>query len=260
MDMQTEHIDDLVEGYALGALDVTDRTWVEHHAAECPPCEQQIRTAEETAHFLSFAAAPVVPPLTCKRKLLERLERERFLSSPGRRGRAALPLATWATVATVTLLVLTGAWGMRMQNQLTQAQTELALAQNEIGKMRTQMTQFASYDETIAQADAVRELQGMGAATGAQAKAYMTPGQNEALLVISGLPPLPANQFYKVWVARDTEQAPLNAFNLEQAQSAARIAIRPPRPMDWYTAIMVTVETDPNTTTPSNTTVLQGNL
>jgi anti-sigma-K factor RskA len=112
MEMHAEHIEDLAEGYALGALEPNERTLVEEHVAVCPPCKQHVNGIADTAHMLALVAPPVVPPLSCKRKLMEKVAREQFLATPSRQGRLARAVSMWATVATIAF-VMTGAWAIR---------------------------------------------------------------------------------------------------------------------------------------------------
>lgn len=263
MGMQTEHIDDLAEGYALGALDPSARTTVEDHLAVCPPCAQHVRTLEDAAQMLGFVAAPAAPPLRCKRNVLEKIEREQFLATPTRRSRPALSAGLWASFATVALVMMS-MYTVSMQRQLTatrseaeQARAELASAQAILGSMQSELVQYTSLDQAIADGRELRKLSAENA--NAKGVTLMSPGKNEAWVVISGLPPLPSGQAYQVWVARGEEQQPLTVFNVTN-QPTLRVKIVPPEPMDRYEAIMITVEDARGATKPSERTVLSGNL
>jgi len=253
MKMHTEHIEDLVEGYALGALEPGERVHVEAHAAECPPCERQLRSTEATAHMLAFAAQPIAPPSRCKRRIMEKLEREQFLSTPTRRARTRLSSSTWTAFAAVTLLMMTGMWTFNTQRQLTRMRDEIVSTKAQLTTMNAQMTELS---ELLTTAEAVRSLRGRDVQ--AVGKTYMKPGSNQAVLVISGLEPLPPGKTYQVWVAREGLQQPLSVFSPQQ--STSYVEITPPEPMDRYKAIMVTIENSGGATTPSDQTVLEGDL
>lgn len=279
MKTQTEHIDDLVEGYALNALEPAERAQVEQHVAVCPPCERMLRAIENTAHMLGFVARPVAPPQHCKRQLLEKIERERFLATPTRPARGLGAPTVWAAVAAVALVMLSGAWSMRLQQQLArtrdeliQARNERSTAQTEVAQMHSQMAsvqnasatmqsqiaEFTGLEDTLASTEAVRTLQGRGTAATAAAKTYMKPGSKTAVLIIKNLPPLPANKAYQVWVARGNEQQPLTVF--QASEPVMYVKLTPPEPIDRYQAIMVTVEDASGAQKPSSDTVLFGNL
>lgn len=255
MDMHTEHIDELIEGYVLGALEPSERKRCEQHAAVCPPCGQQVRTAEETAHMLAFAAVATPPPITCKRKLMDRIERELFLASPTPRTRTMPPIAVWAAVAAVALFLMTGGWSFNLQRQLTRTREELAITRSE---QATAQAQLSALGDLLRDPEAIRTLRGQGEAVRAGAKTYMKAGDPDAMLVVWGLPDLPPGKVYQVWVARGDEQQPLDKF--VYGSTTTYIHIAPPEPMDRYQEIMVTVEDAPGATRPSDQTVLAGDL
>jgi hypothetical protein len=257
--MQTEHIEEFAEAYALGALDQTERAWVELHADACPACRRLLMRAEDTAHLLVLAVPPVAPPAHCKRKVLERVEREHFLATPARRSRMHLPYVAWTTVAMLTLLLaFGGAWMFNMHRQLAHLRAEAALHQAEVELMRTSIAGFVSLDNAVSNAKAVRSLEGEGLVAKAMAKMYMNPGRHKAVLEIMGLPQLPPGQIYQVWIARDDSQRPLMMFNM--TEPVIRFEIESPEPVDRYEWVMVTVEDADGATQPSNRIVLAGDL
>lgn len=258
MDMQTEHIDDLIAGYALGALDETERARCEQHTAVCPPCRQEANATHEIAQMLAFTAAAVPPPISCKRKLLSKIEREQFLAAPTRRPRTQPSIATWMAFASFALLMMTGGWGMSLQRQLTQTRASLASLSAEAQTMRTQIAESPRIEAAFRNTETIRVLQPQGKIVSCGAKTYMKTGENDAMLVVWGLPRLEEGKVYKIWVAREDQQQPLTAF--AEAESTHMISISPPEPMDRYQNIMITVEDDPAVTQPSEETVLLGDL
>lgn len=277
MDRQTEHIEELVEGYALRALAPDEYQQVEQHVAVCPPCRQQLRQTQDAAHFLAFAAPAVAPPPRCKTRVLDKIAREQFLATPSRPRRTIGVAPVWAAFAAVTLML--GMWSMTLQrdlsrtrSQLAQLQTErnteqtamaqmqaqIGLAQGERDVMQTQLAQLAGVETALQGEEVTRTLQGQGDAASAVAVTYMKPGVNTALLVAKNLPALPADKTYQVWVARNDLQQPLITF--KPAGRETYVTIAPPEPMDTYTEIMVTIENAAGARTPSAETVLAGRL
>jgi anti-sigma-K factor RskA len=267
MGMHTQHVDDLIDEYALGILDPRDRDNVEQHVQACPPCRRAAEQTEEAAHLLAFAAPPVTPPNRCKLRLMEKVEREQFLATPTRRrsslGRAAL----WANLAAFAALLVVGVWAVNLQNQINRirveaaaAQTQAALISRENVQLQTQVAAFEDFDQIMARSAAVRYLNGVGPAASATAETYMTPGENTALLVVRNLPELPAGKTYQVWVARPDMQQPLSTFAVDSPDELVKVKIAPPEPMDTYQEIMVTVEAAGGAATPSDETVLAGEL
>ncbi|MDP9310925.1 MAG: anti-sigma factor [Chloroflexota bacterium] len=264
MEMHAEHIEELAEGYALGALAPGERVRVEQHIAACPPCKRHIDSVEDTTHMLAFVATPVAPPPRCKLKLMEKVAREQFLQTPTRRSRTVNAMSMWAAVATVAF-IMSGAWSMRLQQQLSevtgaqnQIQGQLASMQTERATMTAQIAQLTTLESVVAAAEAVRSLHGAGSAANASAKTYMTPGKNEAVLIVHNLPQLPPGKIYQVWVARPELQQPLTMFN--PVDTTEPVPLQPPEPMDSYNWIMVTIEDAAGAQQPSKDTVLFGEL
>lgn len=245
-----EHIEELIEGYALDALEPEERSIVDQHTSICPPCRKQLHVTEDAVHMLGFVATPIAPPGHCKRKLLEKIEREQFLHTPTRRSRTAAPFSAWATVAALVLFMATGVWGVSLQRQIGRMSNDMARARNEIAEL----------EGMLAEVQAIRPLKGEGQSQFAVANTFMKPGSNKALLVIRNLPPLSPGQTYQVWVARDGMQEGLTTFNPPPADDTIQVAIEPREPMDHYKWIMVTIEESQGADHPSEQQALFGDL
>lgn len=68
-----EHVDDLIVGYALGALEPDEQLAVERHAAYCPRCARLLAETRRTAAMLPFVAAPAAPSPDVKAALFTRI-------------------------------------------------------------------------------------------------------------------------------------------------------------------------------------------
>jgi hypothetical protein len=68
-----EHVDDLIAGYALGALEPDERLAVERHAGYCPRCARLLAETRRTAAMLPFVAAPAAPSPDVKATLFSRI-------------------------------------------------------------------------------------------------------------------------------------------------------------------------------------------
>ncbi|MCI0727860.1 MAG: zf-HC2 domain-containing protein, partial [Chloroflexi bacterium] len=134
-----EKIEELLEAYALGALEPDERQLVERHLSDCPKCRQLLAEYEEMVAMLPEALAAVSPqqaPDTLKAELLRRLESD---SQATERGPAARPVSPerdggrqWAwrrppwwrlqliTAAFAILLVVSLVWGIRLNVALAQ--------------------------------------------------------------------------------------------------------------------------------------------
>lgn len=246
-----EHQTDQVEAYALGVLEPPAQASFETHIAECTDCRQLAQTTEETAHMLALVAQPAAPPLRCKRMVLGRIEREQFLRSPTpRRATRRVPLSTWTAIAAVCALMLTGGWAWSLQTQLAQLQNTVALQATQTAQMQQSLGQVINYTTDGEQVCLMQHAN-------AKAKCLARPGENQALMVVSGLAPLPAGQTYQVWLANDQHQAPLSIFNTKP-DGSAEVPVAPREALDQFDAVMITVEQAGGSQTPSKQQVLAG--
>ncbi|MBA3825090.1 MAG: zf-HC2 domain-containing protein, partial [Ktedonobacterales bacterium] len=70
---ENRHIDDLLDAYALGALEPYEVAEVEAHLEGCASCRQSAARARATAQHLLLAAPAVQPPAALRAKVLARV-------------------------------------------------------------------------------------------------------------------------------------------------------------------------------------------
>lgn len=254
---------ELIVGYVFGILEPAETQQVELLAAKDAAIRAEIQTLQAEIHRLALLATPVNPPPSLKRGLMERVAARpptpaRSLSRP-----AAL---LWAAV--LALVLGLGGWNvsLRQQNSQLQAQkVELELAlrnaqdSNKILAREAQMGDVAV--AFLASSDTTsRALESTSAAPGAAGTMYMQPGNSDAVLVIDGLQPLPADKKYQFWLARSGQSPiPSDTFDVD-ANGHARLVIHASSQVNDYQQVMVTIEPTGGSTQPGGTTVLEGNL
>lgn len=255
---ETIHIHDEAPAYALHALTPADTAAVEGHAAQCAPCQKALDEALETAQMLGFTVASQAPPARCKAKLLERIERESFLTRPSRRSSTRPRLNAWGPVAmaALTLLVL---WNMRMQSEVQAVRAQATTAEQGYIALQATIEQNRAMQAVLVASEANHPLEPRGPhASKAKAKMYMTPGDNMGVIVIKDLPPPPAGKVYRVWVADDGAQWPCSTITT--GGEVVDAMVKAPKALDSYRWIMVTVEDAQGSEHPSDQTVLIGNF
>ena len=67
------HVDDLVAGYVLGALEADEAAAVDAHVRTCPVCERSLAESQRTASMLPFMLPMQQPPLDSKVALFARV-------------------------------------------------------------------------------------------------------------------------------------------------------------------------------------------
>jgi hypothetical protein len=117
-ELDCERTRDLLDAYALGALEDGERTAVERHLQTCADCRRIANELVETAHRLPLAvgaASPLGPPSELKTRIIGQLAPEKRVEARPWwwRPRTALALVI------VALATLFAAWDARLDDALS---------------------------------------------------------------------------------------------------------------------------------------------
>jgi anti-sigma-K factor RskA len=146
------------------------------------------------------------------------------------------------------------------QRQIDQVSAELAASEERISQLNAQRAQ----DEYVisfvsAPGVATRRLSPPQSDVSAQGEMYMYPGNSSAVVLFSGLPPLQPGQVYQFWLADGATQVAGGTFAVD-GSGIGNIVVQAPREVNAFSQVMVTVEPEGGSATPSETVVLEGNL
>jgi Putative zinc-finger len=176
------HVDDLVAGYVLGALEADEAAAVDAHVRTCPACERSLAESQRTASMLPFIVPMHQPPIDSKVALFARVAHTRraaaesslplhgaeawrtptipssagvalahaghdSLSStattvPTSRGSRSGWLVSVLSVPLLIALVATGFWGLQLQNRLSSQSSQLAELQSELANFGSGTTSY----------------------------------------------------------------------------------------------------------------------
>jgi len=170
----TNHVDDLVAAYALGALEPEETAVVDAHIRGCAACERDLVDAQSVAGMLSFLAPSRVPPVDSKAALFARVAQAQQAAAAA--SLPTQPLDVWRTptipasaspvavrqapaaaasnpapsskrgshwivsflsLPLLVALVATGFWGLQLRDRLTAQDSQLA-------ELQSELTNFAS--------------------------------------------------------------------------------------------------------------------
>lgn len=169
---------DLTAGYALDALDASERELYESHLATCEDCRVELASFWTVSGALARGAGGAPPPAALRERILVQARAERPNVVPLRR-RVALPaVATVAAVAAVAALAL-GLWGRSLSQDLD--------------RLRGSDAAVAVLSDPQARLLALR---------GASGALVVTP-EGRAALVVERLQPPPSGKVYEIWVMQD---------------------------------------------------------
>jgi anti-sigma-K factor RskA len=136
---------ELIEAYALGALDPTERAALEAHlAVGCPECAKALGEARYLVSQLAYLAPPAEPSDMLKARLMRTVRAEEGVAraSKAQPSRASIPYWLWAGVAALLLLSIYSTWdARRLQNEVQEVKAREASELKHRGQLEQELTE-----------------------------------------------------------------------------------------------------------------------
>ena len=137
---------ELIEGYALGALDEPERAKLEAHlAAGCADCAKALQEARWLVTQLVYLAPQAEPSEMLRARLLQKVRAEASGATPGPAAavpKTAIPFWMWAGVAALLLLTAYSTWNARrLQGTVESVSGQLAVVIKENEQLHKQMVE-----------------------------------------------------------------------------------------------------------------------
>ena len=208
------HIDDVeIAGYALGALEPSERQAIEHHIRTCDECAARVATDVRTVGMLPFAVSTRLKPAPdVKAALFSRIAHSQLAAAeaalptaalkpglptlPSSREVYAAPIPATGTVPTVAAparsrsswltavvvaplllaLVLVGGWSLNLRTQLASQETALESQSSELTTLRASLANFGAGDVQR------YEMQPQAGAPQAEGQLLLSADQKDAIV------------------------------------------------------------------------------
>jgi anti-sigma-K factor RskA len=179
----------LTGAYVLDALSEMERRAFEDHMAGCGACSQEVAELRETTARLGLATA-LNPPPQLWNKVRTATTQVRQLP-PVSADRGVVRSKSWATrvsvfAAAASLLVAAGI-GVAWVTTNSDLKDQVAASQQELTKLKS----------VLSAPDAKVGTANIGAS--GNATVAISLNRNEMVVLVQGLPPLPANKVYQAW-------------------------------------------------------------
>ena len=198
--MTNQHVDDLIEEYALGLLSEAETAQVEAHTATCAACRAELDAALRTAAMLAAIAPTAEPPSAARDRLLSRVGRARRPETrpdktAGNR-LVSLGAGLWPAAAGLGLALAVAmlAWNVALQTQLQLLQQENANLSERLNRQERRIALVSGPGV------AVVEMSGTDEAPGSQGRAYLDQATGTVWVTVSGLPPVDNAWTYQIWL------------------------------------------------------------
>lgn len=244
--MQVHHVDDLVDAYALGALEPAEMAAVEQHLAGCEQCRALASESANVAEQLLYPTQLVAPPAALRERVLARVAAEASGSSvdlPPQTG--AAPLATTGNAELDEPITPSGPVRRFLRRLLSNPEEEAA--DRLLGELLSDP------------ACVIWQVPATDAMPGASARLVGSPARHEAVIVTNGLRPVPASQAYQVWFLAGGQPVP-NALFRVRSNGRARARVQVTEPLHAYDTVAITPEPARGSPSPTGPIVLAGAL
>lgn len=269
----TDQLRELIEAYALGALDAEDRAQVEAHlAAGCAECAKALEEARWLVSQLAYSAPEAAPSEMLKGRLLKTVRAEAAGRGPtsgvgdeagtdSRKG--PIPFWMWAAVAALVVFSAYSAWNRhRMELQIKEANDRAAVLLAERQKTEAEL-KMAKREAMIMMDPSSHKI----ALWGKDAHPETLEAKWHAewgLCVMGDKVPMPSqNHVLQVWFIPKAEGAkPMpSAMVKPDANGKLMFVItNPPEPMDDTKSIAITEEPAGGSGWPTTPILWSGNV
>jgi anti-sigma-K factor RskA len=189
-----------IPAYALGALDATDAATLEAHLQTCASCREQLVAHRATSDKLLVGVPPQEPSAALRKQIQRRLPSAQKSARP----RLNWSLSRLAVGIAIVLLLALNVFSISQVRTLQNQQAQL-MDQIQNGQMALVMLSYPHTQSFPIQADNV---------TGSF---LIDKEYNNAVLILRGLPPIPENQTYQVWLIAPTGERTSAGFVQPQA-------------------------------------------
>ena len=178
--------------WALGALDEAESAVFEQHLRECESCAVEAAELRETTARLSVLVEVAPPPHLRERVLAVAAKTRQQPPEMPAPVVALRPKRQWArrTAVFVAAAAVLGAVGVGVQSNLRLS--------NEVDELRQVAAQYEQLNALMSAPGA--KTVSRVSPTGGTGMAVYSPGHNKVLFLAAGLPALPPDRSYQLWM------------------------------------------------------------
>lgn len=247
--MTDQHVDELIDLYALGALEPGEQAAVDEHLDDCPRCRAQLEEAKRLVLLFAWTPDQHDPPPALRGKVIQRISHLQRLQGTAQRSwweRLALP--QWLRSPRLglqlsgALLLVAALLGWR-----------LSALQTEINGLRAQLTEQQTLVAVLYEPDT--RIIPLAAGNPSVTHGYLLfdPEQQQAVIKSTALAALPQDQTYQLWLIDGSQPESVGLLQTSpDGRGTAEVVAQ--RPLSQYQAFGISIEpaggSDQPTTTP----------
>ena len=255
---------ELVEAYALGALDAEERTGLDAHLASgCVHCTKAIEEARWLVSHLAYLAPEQAPPPLLKERLMKTVRSEAAASRGSVLAFRSRTAWTWIGEAALVVLTLYSGWdAWRSRDRARQAMDSEAEAQRDGQRLQEQLTLAQREVRILADPASLKiTLHPQNPQTPALEGAW----HSELGIVLTGqrVPVPSGNRVLQLWLIPKTPGAkPVPSLTLRPDVDGKFVlsVFSPPRVMAETKALAITEEPSGGSAQPTTTPIWVGGV
>lgn len=264
-DLSHNQIQELIDLYALGALEPDEIELVEDYLAQSSDARAALEQSRQVVAALAWTPEQHDPPAGSYERFMQRMgvadapvpvavpRPVQSIATPvptfGARLRAMFaPRNRWATSFAAMMLLVAlgfGGWSLSMQRQVATLNADVA-------HYRTITTLLSDPGTRL-----VALKSESGPAQTARTQLLVNTERDQGYLVASGLSALPTNQTYQLWMIADGKPISMGVFGTD-AQGKAEVLMQDLPPAGAQNVFGITIEPSGGSQQPTSTPILVG--
>jgi hypothetical protein len=255
---------ELIEAYALGALDEPERATLEAHlAAGCADCAKALAETRWVASQLAYLAPSAEPSDMLRARLLRAVRAEANTSQATGSSRHATPYWLWAGVAALLIVTAYSAWDARKLQKEIQAVNARAAAELKLREQLQQELVLAKQQAHIL-ADPTSKKFAMWPHDTQMPKLEATWHPDMGIFVTGDKVPMPSgNKVLQLWLipkAPGSKPMPSRTFWPDAEGKVVLMVDNPPEVMGETKALAITEEPAGGSLQPTSTPMWVGGV
>jgi anti-sigma-K factor RskA len=249
---------ELIESYALGALDPEDRTALDAHLATgCPDCTKAVEEARWLVSQLAYAAPEAAPSDMLKGRLMQTVRAEAQSQAKPHviPDKSSVPFWLWAAVAALLVFSIYSAWNAhRLNNEIRQANERAAALRDERERTEQELALAKREAMILMDPNSVKIALKSGDAKGPQLEAKW---HSEWGVVVMGenIPMPSPHHVLQLWfIPKKAGQMPMPSMMIRPDANGKFVLLvsNPPESMDATKALAISEEPEGGSPWPSN--------
>ena len=257
---------EMVEAYALGALDAEDRVAFEAHLASgCADCEKALREARWLVSHLGYLAPESTPSPELKDRLMRVVVSEAgvlpFASQKPKK--STVPVLLWMGVAAMLLLTLYSGWtARRLSDQVKDMQTQMAAEREKRAGLEKELA--ATKQEAMMRAiwTNPESTKIMLLPSDKQMPSLEAKWHSKLGIAVAGyqVPKAPENHVFQLWLIPKDGSKPMPSVTFWPAAdgSLAKVITHPEESIPEVKALAITEEPSGGSAQPTSTPIWVG--